>query len=75
MRTFYQYVLTYRGKLKDDDESRLAEWIFLDHDFPKQSKSYDEISQYLEWTSPFLGALTVFDELWEKYTVDHNGSK
>lgn len=72
MRTFYEYILTFRGKLKDDEESRLAEWIFLDHDFPKHSASYDEISDYLEWNSPFNGALLVFDQLWDKYvTIYH----
>jgi len=67
MRSFYEYVLTYRGKLKDDAESRLAEWIFHDHDFPKHSQSYDEISNYLEWNNPFNGSLAVFDQLWDEY--------
>ncbi|TQS74362.1 YozE family protein [Ornithinibacillus gellani] len=67
MQTFYQFLMTYRGKLKPDDESRLAEWAFLDHLFPKYSTSYQEISDYLEWNSPFSTALVVFDALWEKY--------
>lgn len=71
MRTFYEYVLTFRGKLKDDARSDLAEWIFHDHDFPKHSMSYDEISNYLEWNNPFNGALNVFDELWDEYFHMH----
>jgi uncharacterized protein YozE (UPF0346 family) len=59
--------MTYRGKLKPNDESRLAEWAYKTFDFPKHSSNYDEISKYLETNSPFPGALTVFDELWEVY--------
>lgn len=62
-------MMTYRGKKQADDQSRLADWIFYDHDFPKQSKDYDEISGYLEWNSPFANALTVFDQLWDTYTI------
>ncbi|MBP1950760.1 YozE family protein [Virgibacillus litoralis] len=69
MRSFYHYMMTYRGKKKADDESKLADWIFYDHDFPKHSTDYDEISNYLEWNSPFANALAVFDQLWDIYTT------
>lgn len=69
MRTFYHYMMTHRGKRKADDKSRLADWIFHDHDFPKQSTDYNEISNYLEWNSPFPHALSVYDELWDLYTT------
>ena len=72
MRTFYRFILTFRGKLTDDAESRLAEWIYLDHDFPKHTNDYDEISDYLEWNSPFNGALMVFDRLWDEYKTTYN---
>ncbi|GGJ85274.1 UPF0346 protein [Lentibacillus kapialis] len=71
MRSFYHYALTYRGQKMPDDKSRLADWIFYDHDFPKQSADYDSISSYLEWNSPFANALTVFDELWEAYKMNN----
>lgn len=71
MRSFYHYALTYRGKKEPDDKSRLADWMFYDHDFPKQSTDYHEISQYLEWNSPFPNALAVFDQLWEAYKLDY----
>jgi len=71
MKTFYQFIITYRGKLIADDESKLADWVFHDSAFPKQSIHYDEISEYLEWNSPFPNALAVFDILWEKYEVEH----
>lgn len=67
MRSFYHFMMTFRGKRIPDDESRLADWMFDDHDFPKQSKSYDEISEYLEFHSPFTSALSLFDQLWDTY--------
>ena len=67
MKTFYQHLMTFRGKIKPDDKSKLAEWAFLDHDFPKHSNDYDEISDYLEWNSPFPNALRTFDEIWDLY--------
>lgn len=67
MRSFYQFLLTYRGKLKSDDKGKLADWAFADHGFPKQATDYNEISNYLEWNSPFPDALKVFDELWNIY--------
>ncbi|WP_188453914.1 YozE family protein [Virgibacillus oceani] len=69
MRSFYQYILTYRGK-QHDDKSRLADWIFYDHDFPKYSMDYGEISSYLEWNSPFPNALIIFDEIWALYKLN-----
>ncbi|CDQ39861.1 MULTISPECIES: YozE family protein [Virgibacillus] len=69
MRSFYHFLMTYRGSKQVDDASRLAEWAFADHYFPKQSKDYDELSNYLEWNSPFPTALMVFDDLWDTYTM------
>ncbi|MBM7598408.1 uncharacterized protein YozE (UPF0346 family) [Virgibacillus halotolerans] len=70
MRPFYQFLLTYRGKKQADDKSNLADWAFFDHNFPKYSKDYNEISNYLEWNSPFINALVVFDELWDVYKIE-----
>ncbi|WP_079709650.1 YozE family protein [Paraliobacillus ryukyuensis] len=70
MRSFYQYMMRFRGAKQVTNETRLADWIFHDHSFPKQSRSYDEISRYLEWNIPFTEALQVFDRLWEQYQED-----
>ncbi|MCM3738913.1 YozE family protein [Oceanobacillus luteolus] len=67
MKTFYQHLMTFRGKRVPDDKSRLADWAFFDHDFPKHSNDYDELSNYLEWNSPFANALRTFDEIWDLY--------
>lgn len=69
MLTFYQFMMSYRGKQKPDNESMLADHMFHDHDFPKHSIDYNEISNYLEWTSPFANAMAVFDELWDIYLI------
>ena len=69
MLTFYQFLMTYRGRKNPTDQSRLAEWSFSDHDFPKHSTNYNELSEYLEWNSPFPNALKTFDELWEIYLL------
>ena len=74
IRSFYHYVMRYRGAEAGSEERRLADWIFQDHDFPKQSTSYDEISRYLEWNIPFPEAARVFDRLWEDYTATQSES-
>ncbi|CQR46641.1 hypothetical protein BN1058_00910 [Paraliobacillus sp. PM-2] len=70
MHSFYQYMMRHRGAKHVTNESKLAEWMFRDHNFPKHSTSYDEISSYLEWNIPFTEALQVFDQLWEQYQND-----
>lgn len=60
-------MMRFRGAKKSTDEWKLAEWIYQDHEFPKHSQSYDEISQYLEWNIPFNDAIYIFDQLWQDY--------
>lgn len=67
MSSFYKYMMRYRGANKNLIERKLADWMYDDHGFPKQSESYDEISRYLEWSSPFNEAISLFDHLWEDY--------
>lgn len=68
MKTFYQHLMTFRGKKVPDDKCMLADWAFFDHEFPKHSNDYNEISNYLEWNSPFSNALVVFDEIWDLHS-------
>mgnify|MGYP001297339058 CR=1 FL=1 len=71
MKTFYQYAMIYRGvQKKNDFKKMLADWMFKDHNFPKYSNDYDELSRYLEWNSPFPEALKTFDELWDEYILN-----
>ncbi len=61
-------MMMYRGiQEKNDSRKALADWMFHDHDFPKHSSDYLEISQYLEYHTPFSEALTTFDQVWEEY--------
>lgn len=70
-RSFYHYAQTFRGKLKQTDESKLAEDIFKDLQFPKQSENYDEISHYLETNAYYIPNMDIFDKLWELY-IENN---
>ncbi|SEN44841.1 Uncharacterized protein YozE, UPF0346 family [Amphibacillus marinus] len=67
MQSFHQYMMRYRGAKSNTEARQLADWIFYDHDFPKHSHNYDEISRYLEWNIPFTNAITVYDNLWQDY--------
>ncbi|MEQ6388535.1 YozE family protein [Bacillaceae bacterium S4-13-58] len=67
MRSFYHFVITFRGKVKSDSESRFADWVFKDHSFPRQSTDYHEISSYIEVYSPSPDGVQTFDQLWKKY--------
>ena len=70
-RSFYHYIQTLRGKLKETPESRLAEDIFHDSQFPKQSENYDEISHYLETNAYYIPSMDIFDNIWEDY-IENN---
>ena len=35
-RSFYQFVLSFRGGKKGDEKSAFAEAVFNDHSFPKE---------------------------------------
>lgn len=66
-QSFYQYVQTLRGALKVTPISQLAEDIFHDRQFPKQSESYHDISNYLETNAYYVTSMDVFDTIWEHY--------
>ncbi|MBM7552533.1 YozE family protein [Thalassobacillus pellis] len=70
MRSFYHYMMRFRGNKQLNDEKKLADWMFEDHSFPKQATTYDEVSRYLEWNAPFPDALKAFDRLWDDYIID-----
>ncbi|WLR52925.1 YozE family protein [Bacillus tianshenii] len=69
-KTFYQYVMTFRPPGSPNSYREFANNIYKDGAFPKHSTSYHEISQYLETNSPALDAISVFDELWERYEIE-----
>lgn len=66
-KSFYTFVLTFRGGDWSDRKTRFAEAAFLDHTFPKQSQHFDEISSYIETLSDEFMTTSSFDELWSLY--------
>ncbi|MCZ0755709.1 YozE family protein [Anoxybacillus sp. J5B_2022] len=67
MRSFYRYLLKFRDGKKDDPVVRLANGVYYDHSFPKNSADYDEISRYLEMNGDYLESMSIFDEVWERF--------
>ncbi len=66
-RSFYQFALKYRGKLVEDDFSRFADAMFLDHGFPRDETDFELLSRYIEEKAhPALKA-SAFDAMWEEY--------
>lgn len=65
--SFYRYILKFRNDLEKTELSLLANAMYHDHDFPKQSTDYDELSNYLELHVSYITDMTLFDEVWEQY--------
>lgn len=59
-------MMKHRASLIKNEVSDLAEAMYDDLSFPKQSEDYDEISSYLE-LSGLLESMSIFDEAWELY--------
>jgi len=66
-KSFYLYVLTFRGGDWSDAKVRFAEEMFNEHNFPKQSMDFDELSSYIESYATDNLKIEVFDELWSLY--------
>ena len=67
MKTFYHFVLTYRGA--NDALGYFAEEMFEDSMFPKSSTSFAELSEYIEMQANEYMTTSVFDELWDIYAT------
>ena len=66
-RSFYQFALTYRGGAKNDPLSSFAEAMFHDHSFPKDERSFDSLSRYIEEKADSKMTSILFDELFRHY--------
>lgn len=71
-RSFYHYVLKYRGDLVNKKYKLFANEVYDDLTFPKHSEEYHEISSYIELNSFSINAIQIFDELWEKYEQEES---
>ncbi|MBD3109822.1 YozE family protein [Bacillus sp. AGMB 02131] len=72
VKSFYQYLLTFRQPKNIDDITKFASDAFLDHTFPKHSSDYHEISAYLEMNGHYLDSMRIFDDVWEQYATIYN---
>lgn len=59
--------MRFRSPKEEDDITRLANLVFLDSAFPRQSVDFDEVSSYLETQAAFSFPLKFFDQIWEQY--------
>jgi uncharacterized protein YozE (UPF0346 family) len=66
-KSFYHFLMKYRHPKPKDSVSVFANEAYLDHSFPKTSKEFNEISNYLEFNGYYLNSMAVFDEAWELY--------
>lgn len=66
-RSFYQFALKYRGKLAEDDFSRFADAMFLDHGFPRDENDFELLSRYIEEKAHTALKASAFDAMWEEY--------
>lgn len=70
-KSFYHYVLTFRGGDWSDSKARFSESMFIDPSFPKSSTDFDELSSYIELQSDEFLTTTAFDELWALYALKY----
>lgn len=70
MKTFYHFVLTYRGA--NNAQGYFAEAVFEDSMFPRTSSSFSELSEYIEMQASEYMTTTVFDELWDVYATKYS---
>ena len=65
MKTFYEFVLTYRGAANEKGD--FAEAVFEDSLFPRSSKDFNELSQYVEMQVDVHMKTSIFDDIWDEY--------
>lgn len=66
-RSFYHWLMTQRDSQVDLAAAELADLVFTDTAFPRQSNDFDQISRYLEEEASFAFNLSQFDQIWETY--------
>lgn len=66
-RSFYHWLMTQRDSKVDLAAAELADLVFTDTAFPRQSSDFDQISRYLEEEASFVFNLSQFDQIWETY--------
>ncbi|MDR0847120.1 MAG: YozE family protein [Lactobacillales bacterium] len=63
-KSFYRFIESVKGPRFRP----LANKIYADTKFPKQSSDYEEISTYLEMNLDYIDDIAEFDDLWDRYS-------
>lgn len=66
-RSFYSWLMTQRNPKSHAPVAILADYVFEESDFPKQSDNFDHISRFLEESASFSFSMSEFDTIWEDY--------
>lgn len=66
-RSFYHFVLSFRGGPKGDAKTEFAERMFYDVGFPKDAGDFDQLSRYIEELADPEMPSVVFDEIFTLY--------
>ncbi|KRO26300.1 hypothetical protein IV88_GL000085 [Pediococcus argentinicus] len=64
--------MTQRNPESSEEVANFANNTFFDQSFPKQSKDFEELSQYLELNGNYLHNMSVFDLAWQQYLESEN---
>jgi uncharacterized protein YozE (UPF0346 family) len=62
--------MKYRSTKPISPIAEFANHAYEDHSFPKQSKDYYEITNYLELNGDYMPSMTIFDHAWDLYTQE-----
>lgn len=66
-KSFYTWLMTQRNPKSNAPTAILADYVFDETTFPKQSSDFNEVSDYLEEHASFAFPLSQFDAIWEEY--------
>ncbi|MFS1663168.1 YozE family protein [Streptococcus sp. zg-JUN1979] len=66
-KSFYTWLMTHRHSNADTALARLADLVFEDVAFPRQSHDFETISRYLEDNVYGSFNLSDFDAIWDMY--------
>ncbi len=66
-KSFFHFLLKFRASKPNDEIANFANSAYEDHDFPKHSKDYYELTNYLELNGDYLNSMSIFDEVWDLY--------
>lgn len=66
-KSFYSWLMAQRNPKSHEAVAILADLIFEELDFPKQSDQFDEVSRFLEERASFSFSMSDFDRIWEDY--------